>query len=142
MTERFSLSFPASGKHLENLRQWCRIFLGPALSSGQVEDLMLAISEACANYIEHCCQNDESRQVSLKFEIKKDSVVVRVRDFCFQAEIHRIKSRELDQVRPGGLGMLFIEKSVDRIEYLKQEDGRLTLVLTKKRKKKSRGSQV
>ncbi len=141
MSDLFSVSFPAAGKHLEPLREWCRIFLGRALSAQQVEDLMLALSEACANYIKHCCQSDESLQVSLEFEIQKAKVLVRLKNFCQEAEVHRIKSRDLDQVRPGGLGMFFIEKSVDQFRYLQQEDGRLTLELTKNRKRGTRGSE-
>ena len=139
MSSRFRVSFPADGRHLKPLRDWCRIYLERALPSPRLDDLILAVTEACANTIEHCCNGNQEREVEIEFEVERDGVRARIQSFCLAALLHQIRSRPLDEVRPRGLGMRFIENSVDKVEYVDQKDGYLSLVLTKKRKGRSRG---
>lgn len=134
MSERFSVGFPASAKHLAVLREWCRVFLKSSLAGEALENLALAVSEACANNIEHCLGGDPGRRVEVEFEVARSRVRARVRNYCLAAVAHRVRPPRQTSVRPRGLGLKFITQSVDRMEYVDQGDGFLTLVLTMNRR--------
>ncbi|GEM_PF-4867342 len=138
MKERFRLSFPASAAHLRPLREWCRVFLRPSLPTRDLEAIALAVSEACANTIEHCFAHDACREVQIEFEVSQSRVVVRVRNYCLAAVAHRLRPREAGKMHPRGLGLKFIEASVDRVDYEEQGDGYLALAMTKRRRARGR----
>ncbi|MBI2901317.1 MAG: ATP-binding protein [Planctomycetes bacterium] len=139
MSERFAVRFPACGRHLRPLREWCRVYLARVLPRRALEELVLAVSEACANTIEHCLGGDACRDVEVEFELRPGSVRARVRNFCLAAVAHRIRPRRPRAIRPRGLGLVFMEECVDRLEYVDQGDGFLSAVLTKRRKGGRRG---
>ena len=52
-----------------------------------------------------------------------DGVIIRVRYFALAVDPAKIKSHDLDDVRPGGLGIHFIENLMDSAVFLPGADG-------------------
>jgi serine/threonine-protein kinase RsbW len=50
-------------------------------------------------------------------EILDDRLEIILRDFGKKADVKKIKSRKLDDVKPGGLGVHIIKKSMDIVKY-------------------------
>jgi anti-sigma regulatory factor (Ser/Thr protein kinase) len=87
------------------------------------KDLVLAVCEACQNVVQHGYAGQEPGDIILTMARSADGVVVRIRDFAAPVDPSKIKSRDLDDVRPGGLGIHFIENLMDSAVFLPGADG-------------------
>ena len=83
-----------------------------------IDDLVLAINEACMNIIQHAYADDEKGRFVLEAERYDNELVFRLTDFAPKIDQSLIKSRDLDDVRPGGLGVYFIHSLMDEVEFL------------------------
>jgi anti-sigma regulatory factor (Ser/Thr protein kinase) len=85
-----------------------------------IQDLVLAIDEACQNIIRHAYGDGCEGEITLTiFQIDCDIVVI-IRDFAECVDIEKIKPRELDDLRPGGLGTHLIAEVMDQVEFMPQ----------------------
>jgi sigma-B regulation protein RsbU (phosphoserine phosphatase) len=124
------ISLPAVPQSLEELRD----VLGRALSSLPEEEagqIVLAVQEAAANYIQHAEKAEAGCPLEVEITIDGRRLTVRIPLFCRKGVEKTILPRPLDQVRPGGLGTHFIQEIMDRVDYEPSSDGFMTLVLTK-----------
>ena len=66
----------------------------------------------------------------LKYRVSRDAFTVIIEDSGITARKGLIKGRNLDDVRPGGLGVHFIKKVFDTFEFdtRKGKGNRLTLI--------------
>ena len=61
------------------------------------------------------------------------AMIILIRDFADPVDISRIKPRDLDDVRPGGLGTYLISEVMDEVDFLPPPiDGGNLLRLVKK----------
>ena len=87
------------------------------------KELVLAVCEACQNVMQHGYAGQEPGDIILTLARSADGVIVQVRDFAATVDPSKIKSRDLDDVRPGGLGIHFIENLMDSAVFLPGDDG-------------------
>jgi len=99
-----------------------------------VNQLVLAVDEACTNIIRYAYEGRTDGKIEMDVVTQPDVWEVRLRDYGKKCEPAKLKGRELDKVRPGGLGLFFIQKAFDEVHFdvSPQEGTRLVL-----RKKKS-----
>jgi anti-sigma regulatory factor (Ser/Thr protein kinase) len=97
----------------------------------QADRLVLAVDEACTNVIRHAYKNKGDERIVVTFSIGAGSLVISVRDFGIGAAPETFRGRDLNDIRPGGLGTHFITSAVDRIEYDNPPGGGVLLKLTK-----------
>ena len=103
-----------------------------------VDAITLALDEAMTNAIRHsyggpCDQPIIVRLSTVPAEAEQpDAVEIVVRDFGKQVDPATIKSRDLNEVRPGGLGVHIIRSVMDSVEYSCPTDGGMCLKMTKK----------
>lgn len=83
----------------------------------QTTEIVLAVDEACTNIIRHCYQGDCEQTIVVYLEVGEDRLEVALRDFGEKRDPSQFKSRDLDEVRPGGLGMHFIYSIMDKVEF-------------------------
>lgn len=96
--------------------------------------ITLALTEAMANIINHGYGRvpDQPIWIGLK-AIEKDGrrgVHLILEDECPQIDLKKIKSRPLDEFRPGGLGVHIIKEIMEDVTYAHRECGiglRLTM---------------
>jgi len=97
--------------------------------------IILAVDEACSNIIKHAYEGDHTKSITLTITEDADRFVVRLRDYGRKADPATIAPRDLADVRPGGLGTLFIGAAFDSVTYdTNQEQGTL-LTLEKKKQR-------
>ncbi|MCC7518052.1 MAG: ATP-binding protein [Verrucomicrobiae bacterium] len=95
--------------------------------------LVLAVDEACTNVIRHAYKGESQHLIELDLEAGDDVWEVRIRDYGEQCPPEQLKGRDLDDVRPGGLGLHFIRQAFDEVHYdCACEKGTL-LILRKRR---------
>ena len=93
------------------------------LSEEAADNVMLAIAEALTNVIRHGygepCEHEiilTVRKLTAKADGRAGMEFV-IRDFGKQVDPASIKSRNLDEIRPGGLGVHIIRSVMDEVEY-------------------------
>lgn len=89
----------------------------------KVEDLKLAINEALANIIEHAYGGQRNKDILIDLVVARKYIEVILRDFGKKVDLSAIRSRDLDDVRDGGLGVFLIKNMVDEVVYSSQKDG-------------------
>ena len=92
-------------------------------SETQTADLVLAIDEACQNIIRHAYKEDPNGVIELEIRREGRDLVFSLLDSAPQIDPSQVKPRDLDDVRPGGLGTHFIQKVMDRAEFLPRPGG-------------------
>ena len=101
-----------------------------------VHALVLAIDEALANVIKHGYQGRPDQPITITLSTVKRSdgrrgMSVTVRDQGRQVDPETIRSRDLDDVRPGGLGVHIIKMVMDECDYSCPPDGGMLLRMVK-----------
>lgn len=96
--------------------------VGAGCESKWVEELVLAVDEACQNIIRHAYKDSDTGVIDIEASRRSDergeAVVVDLVDFAEPVDEAAVRSRDLDDVRPGGLGTFFIRSCVDECDFL------------------------
>jgi len=101
-------------------------------SKEQTQDIILAVDEACQNVVRHAYAGALDGDMVVDVRREKGAYLVLIRDFAPSVDPAIIKSRALDDVRPGGLGVHFIREVMDTMDYLPPPDGQGNLLRLKK----------
>ena len=123
------LHFPARAAELKRTRDAIREAAeGCGCSTKSAADIVLAIDEACQNIIRHAYQGDSDNVIEIEIEHRGDRLVFSLADQAPAIDPSLIKPRNLDDIRPGGLGTHFILRVMDKVEFLKPASGRGNLL--------------
>ena len=107
------------------------------MSKDEVNTVMLAVEEALTNVIRHSYGGPCDKEVILQIRQLEAcpecpaGLEIIVRDFGRQVDPATIKGRNLDDFRPGGLGVHIILSIMDQIEYTHQNGGGMQLRMIK-----------
>jgi sigma-B regulation protein RsbU (phosphoserine phosphatase) len=85
--------------------------------------LVLALDEAAANVIRHAYAGDPNGRMTLTVHLEGMALVFRIRDWAPRVDCDRIKPRNLDEMRPGGLGINLIDLVMDDWAFGVPDDG-------------------
>ena len=111
--------FQAKADQLKLLRQMVRDCLEKeGCEKGFVQRMVLAVNEACMNIIQHAYENRETEIFRVEIFIDNEVLTFCLTDFASSVDAKSIKGRELDDIRPGGLGVHFINELMDQVEFL------------------------
>lgn len=102
----------------------------------QTADIVLAVDEALSNVIRHGYDNQPGHKIELQIRALPDDgqgpgLEIRIRDFGKQVPLDRIRGRDLDDLRPGGLGVHIIRSVMAFAEYSHAPGGGMQLVMRK-----------
>lgn len=119
-----TISFCSRASRLRLLRSVMRDAAGLAgLDTAQTEAMVLAVNEACMNIIQHAYGMDPGGKIDVSVLQEQGALVVRVRDYADTVDVEQVRSRELDDIRPGGLGVYLINSLMDECGFLEPPDG-------------------
>jgi len=135
-TIRFSIaSTPA---HLPVVRaaldRLCELLgLGEADRGG----IVLAVDEALTNIIRHAYHGEADRPIDVHLTRggaggDAEALEIRIRDWGERVDRGKIKSRNLDDVRPGGLGVHIMYNCMDTVDYAHADGGGTLLTMTRR----------
>jgi serine/threonine-protein kinase RsbW len=104
------------------------------LSESATEDIKLAIDEACSNVIKHAYGGDTHQSIRVRYKMTKKGFEVLLEDNGVKAQPESIEGRNLDDIRPGGLGVHLIKRAFDIFQFdrRKRKGNRLRLVRFRK----------
>jgi sigma-B regulation protein RsbU (phosphoserine phosphatase) len=110
--------FPSDPQGLKTVRSQVREI---AASCGCAEktaaELVIAVNEACMNIMQHAYKGDCSGEIVLEITNNGDELEFQLTDFAEPVDCSRIAPRDLDELRPGGLGTHFIREIMDEFVY-------------------------
>ena len=114
----FTKRFAARAENLKRLRKWVKdVSLSQGLTESRIEQIIIGVNEACMNIIKHAYKNNGG-DIILDISKDSDSINYQLTDFAQPMDCEKIKSRRLDDIRPGGLGVYFIEHVMDEVKYI------------------------
>ena len=105
--------------NLKKIREFTRNFLSTdtlTLPLEEREELVLAIDEACQNVVRHAYK-DKTGDLAIKLSFKDNEFIVTLEDDGTPVIPEKIKPRNLDDVKPGGLGTFFINQIMDSVSF-------------------------
>ena len=88
-----------------------------------VRDLTLAVDEACQNVIRHAYGGDEAGRMILEAREQGEDLVFFLRDFAPPVDASQVRPRDLEDVRPGGLGTHLMREVLDEVAFMPPPDG-------------------
>lgn len=109
--------FAAQSDQLKQVREWVRdTAIANGISEERAGRIVIGVNEACMNIIEHAYRHSPG---DIVLDILQDGthMVFELRDFAETVDCSKIKSRNLDDIRPGGLGVHFITEVMDEVSY-------------------------
>jgi serine/threonine-protein kinase RsbW len=98
-------------------------------SIDEIEDIKLAVAEACTNAIQHAAG---SSTIEIRCESIEGSLRITVRDFGVGTRPELIASRDLEDERTGGLGVFLIRALMDEVTYDVRPESGTQLVMVKR----------
>tara|TARA_Y100001935_G_scaffold125358_1_gene104085 strand:- start:759 stop:1190 length:432 start_codon:yes stop_codon:yes gene_type:complete len=127
--------FLVRSSSLKDVRTFCReVFEKLQIEKNLKDELVLAIAEAAQNIVKHAYKDDPQTDDKMVVQIscKDNKLQIGFYDMGTPVDPNKVKHREIDNVKPGGLGTFFIQEIMDAVEF---KDGKKPwinhLVLTK-----------
>jgi serine/threonine-protein kinase RsbW len=135
MSQKFSLSVNSQFERLTEIADFVEdAACACGLDNDQTHDVQMAVDEACTNVIEHAYRGKPDGTIDIVCDKRGDEFVVTIQDFGARFDPRKIElpkiNEPLSKRRIGGLGLFFIRKLMDHIEFdFKSGRGnRLTMV--------------
>lgn len=103
-----------------------------------IEDMKVAVSEACNNVVLHAYGGEDGK-IEVQFISNADELTITVRDYGRSFSIAESKDspslhgKTIDEIQSGGLGLYLMQALMDRVEV--RHEGGTAVLLTKKRLK-------
>lgn len=97
--------------------------------------IALALDEALCNVIKHGYEKRENERIWISvwpIEQGERGIRILIEDNGKQVDPSQIQSRELDDIRPGGLGVYIIHQIMDHVHYDRRDEGGMALLMEKK----------
>ena len=138
MQETFD--FPADTSVLEKIGQ---IATNAGRSAGfndlEINDIQLAVSEACANTITHGLKNDASRTFQLAVSWARGEIEILIHEAGEPFDPLAMRDPDLEasleERKTGGLGLYFLRKLMDEADFRIGKDGLKTWRMVKRKAK-------
>jgi sigma-B regulation protein RsbU (phosphoserine phosphatase) len=88
----------------------------------EVQDIVLAVDEACANVIVHGYRRQDDGGIRLTVHRIDGGIRILVADDAPSVTLADLQPRDLEAVAPGGLGIHLIRSVMDEVRYLDLEE--------------------
>jgi anti-sigma regulatory factor (Ser/Thr protein kinase) len=81
------------------------------------DKICLAVGEACSNIIRHSYKGRTDGQIIIRCKLESDKITISIRDFGEKFDLARVRPPDIEEVKPGGLGVHLIRSIMDKVEY-------------------------
>ena len=126
MTDTLKLQLPGKPQYVSTVRM---VIASLANSAGfdveAIEDMKVAVSEACTNVVGHGASGEDRYEVS--FELSEEQLCISVQDQGEGYDMNNYQEPNLDCPKEGGLGLFIIQTLMDEVE-MTSEPGKGTKI--------------
>ena len=128
--------FIVNSASLKEVRSFSReVFEKIKINQDLKDELVLAIAEAAQNIVKHAYKDIESNNDKMEIKIslrKNDELEIGFFDKGKPVDGAKVRHRNIDDIKPGGLGTFFIQQIMDAVVFKEGEKPWINhLVLTK-----------
>jgi serine/threonine-protein kinase RsbW len=88
------------------------------LSFDEIEDLKIAVAEACTNALLYGSQNNRQEEIIIRYLIEDNKLTISVLDNGSGFDCSEIAVPNPEDLTPGGLGLFLIKALVDEVNIL------------------------
>ena len=128
------IEFPAQPAEMRAVRAALRGALDQEDVAPELRDkLVLVVDEACTNIMRHAYSAFCDQTITLRLSRERDMLVFEILDQAPAVDPERIRPRDLDECRPGGLGVAFIDSLMDEWRIQPRRDGKGNVLHMRKR---------
>ncbi len=128
------LTVPSQPRYLYVIRSALHpLILEAGFTKKDARKIVLAVDEACSNIIKHAYGGDPGGTITMTVEDAREDFTVKLRDLGKKVDASKIAPRDLDDIRPGGLGSHFMKAVFDTV-FFDTTLGEGTLLTLVKRK--------
>lgn len=117
----FSLHLPANFDYLHLAREFskevCLFLPGYSCAPSFLDDVKLAVSEACTNAMIHGKKNKSSGQIILKLKIYPEKFMIRVLDQGKGFDLDKVPFPNMEVPEENGYGIFLIKLKMDTVDY-------------------------
>ena len=115
--------FVVSSSSLKEVRTFSReVFEKLKLDNDLKDELVLAIAEAAQNIVKHAYKNEETEdKMEIKISVSDGYLEIGFFDKGRPVEKDKIRHRKIDDIKPGGLGTIFIQQIMDAVVFKEGE---------------------
>jgi serine/threonine-protein kinase RsbW len=90
-------------------------------TEGQINDIRLAVDEACTNVIKHAYSYDDTKDFNIDLNFNRNGVSIEIIDFGIgfdptKYEVPNLQER-IKQKKRGGVGIFLIQSLMDELSY-------------------------
>lgn len=114
-----SKTFSTCTTELKNIREFvvdsCRQF---PFSETKINEIVLAVDEACANVIRHGYKMSEHGCLEIEISGNDTSALFVIKDVCSQITEQQLLPKEQDLCKPGGLGLCLIHYVAQKVRLI------------------------
>ena len=119
-------------KELRKVRLEVELFCKANFKNFDSSKVIIAVDEATQNVIRYAYNMEQDQTIEFFFRKTESSELeVKIRDYGKQIPLENIKPRDINDVKPGGLGVYFIKKCSKSSSYEHLPNGigtQLTLI--------------
>ena len=125
------ITIKSNPKELKKIRLEIKLYCKANFTKIDTSKVIIAVDEALQNVMRYAYDMRIDELIDIFFKkTKSNDFEVKIRDYGKQSPLENIKSRDLKELRPGGLGVHFIKSSSKKMNYEHQKDGGTLLTLT------------
>jgi sigma-B regulation protein RsbU (phosphoserine phosphatase) len=129
------LDTPRDPAELSDIRARVRSYaMDGGFTAAAADEVIVAVGEAVTNAIKHGGTTVGGGRIRLRCAWDGDTLVLTLQDYCEESKIGEVKSRNLDEVRPGGIGVHCMQQLMEAFDLIPDGDGWAALRLTRRRR--------
>ena len=130
---KVSITIPSNAAFLKIVRRVIESYFQAHLyPTEEIRHIVLAVDEACSNVIKYAYKLDETKKIKVSLASLSEGIRISIRDYGIKPDLDTIKPRDLEDVRPGGLGTHLIRSVMDEMTYDLSPDVGTCLTLIKR----------
>ena len=120
---KYKLTVNCSTENLDLIRNYINTVAEKTeLTVDKIQQIEMAVDEACTNVIEHACSYDEQKSLTIQIKHKLNELVIEIMDrgkADFNPnDVQKVDLKEfVKQRKTGGLGIHLIKNLMDEVEY-------------------------
>lgn len=116
--ETVTIRFPSHPRLLRAIRGTTRAIAGTVGFGGRETDgICMAVDEACANIMRHGYEGRYDQPIEVAYTLEPGRLTITLRDHAAPFDPGAVPQRDLDEVKPGGLGLRLIYETMDEVTY-------------------------
>jgi serine/threonine-protein kinase RsbW len=100
-----------------------------SLTDIEINSLVLAVDEICANVIVHSAACDTSKMLDVCTDVNTQKAIFEIIDRGISYDLRNHKTPQLDNIikkkKKGGIGLLLVRKIIDKIDFIPSPQGNI-----------------